>query len=148
MGRSKTGADGRARSATGRTRPPGAAYLSLDIVWVGRPSHRESIVVNRWIRGPCLSVAACLAFVGPAEAEPWSRGRIAALPHSAFAVIETGPAGRTLRHLPHHDETGAVDPAHLRAALARLGQVQWLDPASAEIAGRHLEEHRKQIRPP
>ncbi len=103
-------------------------------------------MVNRWIRGSCLSVAACLASVGPAEAEPWSRGRIAALPDSAFAVVETGPAGRTLHHLPHHDETGAVDPAHLQAALARLGQVKWLDPVSAEIARRHLTEHAKQIR--
>lgn len=82
----------------------------------------------------------------PANAEPWNHPRIAALPDSAFAVIEIGPAGRTLRHLPHHDETGAVNPAHLRAALARLRQVKWLDPASVEIARRHLEEHRKQIR--
>lgn len=68
----------------------------------------------------------------PAGAEPWSHARIAALPDSAFAVIETG----------------AVDPAHLRAALARLPQVKWLDPASAEVARRHLEEHRKRLRPP
>ncbi len=88
-----------------------------------------------------------LTVPAPANAEPWSDARIAALPDSTFAVIEIAPDGRKLRHLPHHDETGAVDPAHLRAALARLKQVKWLDPASAEIARRHLEEHRKQIRP-
>lgn len=78
---------------------------------------------------------------GQAAAEPWSRARIEQLPDSAFAVIEMAPDGRKIRQLPHHDETGAVDPAHLRAAQARLHQVNWLDPASAEIARRHLDAH-------
>ncbi|MEK7385619.1 MAG: hypothetical protein AABZ83_04195, partial [candidate division NC10 bacterium] len=81
-----------------------------------------------------------------AGAEEWSRGRIARLPDSAFAVVATAPDGRTVRHLPHHDETGAVDLAHLKAARARLGQVQWLDPASEAIARRHLEEHWRDAR--
>src|SRR5713226_9318269 len=74
-------------------------------------------------------------------AEEWSRARISRLPDSAFAVIEVSPDGRKVRHLPHHDETGAVDPAHLRAARARLAQVKWLDPANAFVARRHLETH-------
>ncbi len=98
-------------------------------------------MVSGKIRGSWLTAPALLALVGPAAAEPWSRGQIDALPDSAFAVIESAPDGRTLRHLPHHDETGAVDPAHLAAARARLGQVRWLDPNSEAAARRHLEEH-------
>jgi hypothetical protein len=91
-----------------------------------------------------VSVVTALAVCAQAQAvhgEPWSRARIVALPDSAFAVVETTPDGRRLRHLPHHDETGAVDAAHLRAARARLRQVHWADPASADLARRHLEAH-------
>lgn len=80
-----------------------------------------------------------------AVAEEWSRARVERLPDSAFAVVELAPDGRKIRHLPHHDETGAVDLAHLRAARARLGQVQWLDPANEAVAAHHLEEHWRQI---
>lgn len=79
-----------------------------------------------------------------AGAEAWSRARIVRLPDSAFAVVEIAPDGGKVRHLPHHDETGAVDPTHLRAALARIGQVRWLDPASEAIARRHLEAHGRE----
>lgn len=96
-----------------------------------------------WLIG--IALGAPLVVGGSACAEPWSQARISRLPDSAFAVIETGPHGRRLRHLPHHDETGAVDPAHLAAARSRLGQVKWLDPASEDIARRHLEEHRSQL---
>lgn len=81
-----------------------------------------------------------------ATADEWPKARISRLPDSAFAVIERSPDGRTLRHLPHHDETGAVDPAHLRAALARLSQVKWLDPANEAVARRHLEQHALEAR--
>jgi hypothetical protein len=81
-----------------------------------------------------------------AVAEEWSRGRISALPDSAFAVVETSPEGRKVRHLPHHDETAAVDLAHLRAALARLSQVKWLDPANELVARRHFESHSREAR--
>src|SRR2546428_6495686 len=77
----------------------------------------------------------------PAAAEEWSRAYISRLPDSAFAVVETAPDGRKVRHLPHHDETGAVDLSHLRAARSRLGQVKWLDAANQERARRHLKEH-------
>jgi hypothetical protein len=90
-----------------------------------------------------LFVSIVLAPPGARAAE-WSRARIAGLPDSAFAVIEIGRDGRKVRRLPHHDETGAVDPAHLRAARARLSQVKWLDPASEAIARRHLEEHARE----
>ncbi len=81
-------------------------------------------------------------------AEEWSRARISRLPDSAFAVVEVSPEGRKVRHLPHHDETGAVDPAHLKAARARLSQVKWLDPGNEAVARRHLESHlRDALRP-
>jgi len=84
---------------------------------------------------------AILLLCSPAGAEPWSAARIRALPDSAFAVVEVTADGRRIRHLPHHDETGAVDAAHLRAARARLPQVRWLDPAVEDQARRHLDEH-------
>ena len=77
----------------------------------------------------------------PAAAEEWPKARVSRLPDSAFAVVEISADGRKVRHLPHHDETGAVDPAHLRAARARLAQVKWLDPANGSVARRHLESH-------
>ena len=91
-----------------------------------------------------LCVVLALA-VSPVAAEEWSRASISRLPDSAFAVVETAPDGRKVRHLPHHDETGAVDLGHLRAARSRLGQVRWLDPLSEEIARRHLEEHQREL---
>jgi hypothetical protein len=81
-----------------------------------------------------------------AAAEEWSRARVAQLPDSAFAVVEIAPDGKKRRHLPHHDETGAVDPAHLKAARARLHQVNWLDPSNEAFARRHLDEHARELR--
>lgn len=93
-----------------------------------------------------LIVLALASLACPASAEEWSQARISRLPDSAFALVETTSEGRKLRHLPHHDEIGAVDLAHLKAARARLGQVKWLDPANAAIAREHLEEHWRQLR--
>jgi len=91
-------------------------------------------------------VLAMVAAIGsPARAEEWSQARITRLPDSAFAVVEIAPDGRKLRHLPHHDETGAVDLPHLRAARSRLPQVKWLHPLNEETARRHLEEHWREI---
>jgi hypothetical protein len=92
-----------------------------------------------------LTLLALAATPPAAAADEWSRARIARLPDSAFAAVEIAPDGTKLRHLPHHDETGAVDPAHLRAARARLPQVKWLDPASAGAAARHLEAHAREL---
>ena len=91
-------------------------------------------------------MALILALTAGAAAEEWSRARINRLPDSAFAVVEIAPDGRKLRHLPHHDETGAVDPAHLRAARARLNQVKWLDPANEALARQHLDAHTRSSR--
>jgi len=78
--------------------------------------------------------ALALTWCAPAAAEEWSRTYISRLPD-----------GRKARHLPHHDETGAVDLSHLRAARSRLGQVKWLDAANQERARRHLEEHWREL---
>ncbi|MBI3635303.1 MAG: thermonuclease family protein [Candidatus Rokubacteria bacterium] len=69
--------------------------------------------------------------------------RIARLPDSAFAIVETDSRGRRHRHLPHHDETGALDLAHLHAAYTRLPHVRWARPDSERQARDHLESHRR-----
>ncbi len=85
-----------------------------------------------------------LAVATPVFAEEWSQARIERLPDSAFAVVEIAGDGKKIRHLPHHNEQGDVDLPHLRAALSRLGQVKWLDPANEAVARRHLEEHQRE----
>jgi len=92
-------------------------------------------------RGWVTLAALALTWCAPAAGEEWSRAYIRHLPDSAFAGVEIMPDGRKVRHLPHHDESGALDLAHLRAARSRLGQVRWADPVNAEIARLHLEEH-------
>jgi hypothetical protein len=77
-----------------------------------------------------------------ARAAEWPSTYIRALPDDAFAAIETPPGGRRLRRLPHHDHTGALDPPHLRSALALWHQVKWRDPAAAAAARAHLDGHR------
>ncbi|MBI4590839.1 MAG: hypothetical protein HY725_18605 [Candidatus Rokubacteria bacterium] len=94
---------------------------------------------------PALSLLA-FALAAPLLAEEWSRGRINGLPDSAFAVVEIAEDGTKVRHLPHHNEQGDLDIAHLRSALSRFGQVRWLSPASEAAARRHLEEHRRELR--
>ncbi|MBI3000990.1 MAG: hypothetical protein HYY46_21445 [Deltaproteobacteria bacterium] len=76
-----------------------------------------------------------------ALAEEWSQAYISTLPDAAFAAIETAKDGKKLRHLPHHDHTGALDIPHLKSARARLKQVKWKDPANADNARLHLEQH-------
>ncbi len=92
-----------------------------------------------------LTVVLLALLPSAGAAEEWTAARIRQLPDSAFAGIEVRGDGRRIRRLPHHDESGAVDPAHLRAARARLPQVRWLDPANAEEARRHLDEHWREL---
>src|SRR5262245_15937123 len=97
-----------------------------------------------------VALALLAAVLAPSRArtDEWPRAYVSRLPDSAFAMVEIGPGGRKVRHLLHHDETGAVDPAHLQAARARLSQVKWFDPTNEAIARRHLEEHaRERTRP-
>lgn len=66
---------------------------------------------------------------------------IATLDDSAFATIEVDPQGKKIRHLPHHDHTGALDVTHLLSALGRIHQVKWLDPSRKKAAEQHLRNH-------
>lgn len=91
-------------------------------------------------------VGIALAAVSLVNAEEWSGAYITALPDSAFAVIETTPHGKKVRHLPHHDRTGELDIPHLKSARARLGQVKWVDPANEAKARAHLEQHWQEYR--
>ncbi len=79
------------------------------------------------------------------EAAQWSGRIIRLLPDSAFAVVETTADGTIVRHLPHHDARGDLDIPHLCSALARWGQVKWVDARNADIAKRHLEMHLKEV---
>ena len=92
-------------------------------------------------------VVAVLVALGASsvEAAKWGRGYIRQLPDLAFAIVETSPNGKTIRHLPHHDTQGNLDVPHLCNAIARLGQVKWRDPTDASVARRHLQEHLVQI---
>ncbi len=63
------------------------------------------------------------------QAAKWTRAYINSLPNSAFVIIE--PAylrgetdNKNARHLPYKDKEGKVDPAHLRNAAARCGQIK------------------------
>jgi len=100
---------------------------------------------TRW----AVALVALALGTSAAAAEPWSPARIRRLPDSAFTVVESTPDGRMRCHLLHHDETGAVDPAHFGPVRARLGQA--LDPpglpanGSREghlIPGPHLHERQ------
>jgi len=59
----------------------------------------------------------------------WTAAYINDLPDSAFACIDAGgtkedgkTTPRSLRHYPHHDAAGTIDPAHLANARARVRQ--------------------------
>ncbi len=93
----------------------------------------------RWAIG--LLLALLLMPESSSHAARWSRRYIRQLPDAAFAAIEITPAGRNLRHLPHHDARGEIDIPHLCSALSRLNQVKWHDPTNAEAAKRHLHQH-------
>lgn len=93
-----------------------------------------------------LLVALFLMFAANGWAEEWSQKYINSLPDSAFASVEVTPEGKKIRHLPHHDHTGALDLPHLLNALARHSQVKWVDPANAGPAREHLSAHVREIR--
>lgn len=118
-----------------------ARQCAVEKVWRGKGG---AMGMLRFL-GAAVAVLAMLG-VGPtAEGAKWSRTYIRQLPDSAFASVEITSDGKKLRHLPHHDSQGDLDIPHLCNALARFTQVKWRDPASAEAARRHLEEHLAQI---
>ena len=78
----------------------------------------------------------------------WDTAYINDLPDSAFAVILPGgekddegkTVPRSLRKLPHHDASGAVDMAHLRNATSREPQTDMAEAMHAR-AHAHLMRH-------
>lgn len=102
---------------------------------------------QRWVwQVGSVLVILLLLFALPSQAAKWSRRYIASLDDSAFASIETTKEGKKVRHLPHHDHTGALDIPHLLSALSRFNQVKWEDPANRKAAEAHLQEHVKAYR--
>lgn len=94
-----------------------------------------------------MGLAVLLLFlVSSADAAKWSRRYINALDDSAFAAVEVTPEGKKVRHLPHHDSTGALDVPHLLSALGRIHQVKWMDPGNKEAAEKHLREHMREYK--
>lgn len=104
--------------------------------------------MRSWPRVACLGLVlgGLFALAGtPAEAAKWSRAYINSLPDDAFASVEVRPDGTSVRHLPHHDAQGRLDLPHLRSAMSRLHQVQWVDPANADRARQHLVDHFREL---
>ena len=106
------------------------------------PKHPVSPCFTLALASALLAIALAAALPHQAWAAEWSAAYIRALPDEAFAAIEITSDGARLRHLPHHDHTGALDLPHLRSALVRWHQVRWRDSAAATAAREHLEEHR------
>jgi hypothetical protein len=96
----------------------------------------------------CACIVTLLVSAGAdaASAATWTRRYINSLPDAAFASVETTPDGKKVRHLPHHDRSGRVDLPHVRNALSRLPQVQWIDPQHAVAAREHLLHHLREQR--
>lgn len=93
------------------------------------------------------------------ELAVWSAAYVNTLPDAAFAIILSGgkkdgegkTTPRSLRKLPHHKKSVAspndddsVDKAHLRNALARVGQTN-ASPEQISRARSHLEGHAKRM---
>lgn len=87
----------------------------------------------------------------------WTTAYVNALPDSAFLFIEDGgekdaegkTTPRTLRHFPYMDAGGNVDLPHLRNALSRIPQAQFLSQAQkdrlAEEARRVLDNQKSAV---
>ena len=118
-----------------RTRPGCRAHRAHDLLWV---SGFIVCVVALW---PLVVWAR-----EGTRSSGWTASYRRSLPDEAFAVIEMTPDGQKLRRLPHHDHTGQLDFPHLKSALSRLSQVRWVDPANAETAKAHLENHLREYR--
>jgi len=79
----------------------------------------------------------------------WTRSYINDLSDSAFATILAGgekdaegkTKPRSLRKLPHHDSSGAVDEAHLNNALSREPQTK-MPSSNHKQAKAHLNRHK------
>lgn len=90
----------------------------------------------------------------------WSTAFVNNLPDSAFLYVEPGgtkdddgkTVPRTNRHFPYKDADGKVDVAHLRNALSRIPQAQFLSQAQKDRltaeARRLLDNQKSAVKDP
>ncbi len=78
---------------------------------------------------------------GSGICQEWSDLTIRRLPDSSFAIVESGEAGKKLRHCPHHDLNGKLDEEQLIYVLGTLEREMWLDLKNSNAAKKHLENH-------
>jgi HK97 family phage prohead protease len=79
----------------------------------------------------------------------WSSAYVNDLPDGAFALVMPGgkkdesgkTTPRSLRKLPHHDSSGALDMAHVRNGLSRAPQMTGVSDAQRSRAVSHLQKH-------
>ena len=82
---------------------------------------------------------------GSGICQEWSDLTIRLLPDSSFAVVESGEAGKKLRHCPHHDLNGKLDEEQLIYALGTLNKKTWLDSKNSKVAKKHLKNHYDKV---
>ncbi len=78
---------------------------------------------------------------GSGICQEWSDLTIRRLPDSSFAIVESGEAGKKLRHCSHHDLNGKLDEEQLIYVLGTLKRETWLDLTNSNAAKKHLENH-------
>ena len=124
------------KSIEGRRRHPAGNQRQKDMLI--KSLERYSFII---IAGIFL-----LLIASPALADKWSQRYVDSLPDSAFASIEIMKDGKKIRHLPHHNNIGEIDIYHLKSALGRIHQVNWVDPANFAKAKDQLDQHYRVYR--
>lgn len=75
----------------------------------------------------------------------------ASFPDSAFAYVPDEAKGeegkKSLRKLPHHNEDGSLDEAHVRNGLQQLEKTKDLSTEEKTKIKAHLEAHMKELNP-
>jgi len=88
-----------------------------------------------------LSTFCIFVFVESAVCEMLTLYQVQMLPDDAFAVIETTGEGQRIRHCPHHDHEGNLDPNLLIYSLGTFREETFLQPEYADTARKHLMKH-------
>lgn len=139
--------------------PRGIEFTGLSLLKDVEPGDPRTTVelwegILRHLRGEEKMVAQEMRSERPTLQERvWTRRYINDLPDSAFAVIEPGgekdEEGKTvpksLRHLPHHNASGAVDISHLRSANSRVKQITNISEELRRRALEHLDAHKREL---
>jgi hypothetical protein len=121
----------------------GAATILADVMRIREDASIPDYVTRQQMMAESVAQLGDLAAV-------WSSAYVNNLPDSAFAYITPGGKAdssgkttpRSLRHFPHHDDTGKPDEAHVRNALARIPQSNVPESAKASALA-HIEKHAK-----